>query len=62
MKVHVDTRKCSGHARCFNAAPEYYDLDDSGYVLPVTHEFTELPADVRAAVDACPERALTVEE
>lgn len=61
MKINVDTRKCSGHARCFDAAPDVFDLDDSGYALPVTRDFTELPNEVRGAVAACPEHAITVE-
>ena len=61
MKINVDTHKCSGHARCFDAAAEVFDLDDSGYALPVTEEFDEIPNEVRAAVAACPERAITVE-
>ncbi len=61
MKINVDTHKCSGHARCFDAAPDVFDLDDSGYALPVTQGFDELPGAVRAAVAACPERAITVE-
>lgn len=62
MKINVDTRKCSGHARCFDAAPDVFDLDESGYALPLTQDFGELPDNVHTAVAACPERAITVEQ
>ncbi len=31
IRVHVDSEKCQGHNRCFNLAPELFDLDDLGY-------------------------------
>ena len=62
MKITIDTTKCSGHARCAAAAPEMFELDDSGYALPFAGE---VPAghedDAREGVLACPERAITFE-
>jgi ferredoxin len=61
VRVTVDTTKCVGHARCNATAPDVYDLDDDGYVVPPEGD---VPADLenqaRAGADACPERALTV--
>jgi ferredoxin len=62
MKVTIDTALCSGHARCAATAPEVFDLDDSGYALPIEGE---TPAEhenaARDGAMACPERAITVE-
>ncbi|MEE4023339.1 ferredoxin [Gordonia sp. PKS22-38] len=59
MKVSIDLDKCAGHARCFAASPDLFDLDDDGYALnaeidvPAGQEATALEA-----VAACPERAI----
>jgi ferredoxin len=62
MKITIDTKLCSGHARCAAAAPELFELDDSGYALPLDGE---VPAgheqEAREGAWACPERAITVE-
>ncbi|WP_316512113.1 ferredoxin [[Mycobacterium] wendilense] len=61
-KVHIDSAKCSGHARCFAAAPGLFDLDDSGYVIgPCVDVPPGAEADAETAVESCPERALTLE-
>lgn len=61
MKLTIDTTKCSGHARCYDVAPDVFDIDDSGYAIPLDTEVGE-PLDERiaAAVAACPERAISV--
>ncbi|TDV56002.1 ferredoxin [Actinophytocola oryzae] len=62
MKVTIDTSLCSGHARCNATAPEVFDLDESGYALPLADEVpTAHEADARDGAMACPERAITVE-
>lgn len=62
MKVTIDTALCSGHARCAATAPDVFDLDDSGYALPITGEVpTEHENAARDGAMACPERAITVE-
>ncbi|MEU4654860.1 ferredoxin [Streptomyces sp. NPDC023723] len=62
MKITIDTRLCSGHARCAATAPELYELDESGYALPIDEE---VPANreerAREGAWACPEHAITVE-
>lgn len=64
MKIRVDGSKCQGHNRCFQLAPELFDLDDYGYsrernegVVP-----PELEEKARLAVKNCPERAISMEE
>jgi ferredoxin len=63
VKVRVDQAKCSGHARCNAIAPDIYELDDMGYCavtqLTVAAGLEELA--VKGA-EACPERAITIEQ
>lgn len=63
MRIHVDTDRCSGHARCRAAAPDVYELDELGYnVTPVKEVVSELEEAARRGADACPERAIAIEE
>jgi len=61
MKIEVNRALCSGHARCADAAPEIYLLDDAGFCI-----ITELdvPPGLETAAakgaQACPERAIRV--
>jgi len=63
MKVVVDQKKCSGHARCAAVAPEFYELDSDGYIA---FGEKQVPAGLEAVAQrgarACPERAITVVE
>ncbi|MET0371367.1 MAG: ferredoxin [Sphingobium sp.] len=63
MKIIVDHAKCQGHAMCYNYAPDLFELDDDGYNRMPPFE---VPADQRdlaeRAVEACPERAITMIE
>ncbi|MFF3567522.1 ferredoxin [Nocardia jiangxiensis] len=62
MKITIDTTKCSGHARCWATTPDVFDLDDSGYALPLEGQVPAgLEEGARAGALACPERAITVE-
>jgi ferredoxin len=64
LRVHVDRDKCQGHNRCYNLAPELFDVDDlggsfergDGIVPP------ELEGKARRAVANCPEFAITIAE
>ena len=58
----VDMVKCDGHGICAWLFPERVDLDDWGYAW-VDPAPIETPRDrraARAAVRACPRRALTL--
>ncbi|TCP53637.1 ferredoxin [Tamaricihabitans halophyticus] len=64
MKVFVDSGRCQGHGLCNMSAPETFDLDDDGYARVPASEVPDdggLRTRVRAAVDGCPERALSIE-
>lgn len=63
MKIRLDESKCVGHGRCEAALPSVFELNDEGFVT-VHHDAVAGadPADIRAAVAACPSEALTIEE
>ena len=62
MKVAVDPDRCAGHGVCWSLCPEVFTLTDDGYSVV---QVTEVPAEredaVLAAVNQCPERAITAE-
>lgn len=41
MKIEIDRKACTGHARCHAVAPEISVLDDDGYIA--TDGFTVTP-------------------
>ncbi|WP_081792651.1 ferredoxin [Rhodococcus wratislaviensis] len=58
--VGVDSRRCSGHARCNVVSPEIFTLDDEGYSdigerRPIPTDLREI---ARRGVASCPEQAL----
>jgi ferredoxin len=63
MRIKVLNEKCQGHARCAATAPDIFELDDDGYILP--GDIDVKPGDEgRASIGAksCPECALEIEE
>lgn len=63
MKVRVREGRCSGHARCAATAPEFYVLDDDGYLrMPEANVPAELESAARRGARACPERAIEIIE
>lgn len=63
MRLAIDPNKCEGHARCIARAPELFDVDDDGFGIVLVEELEEQQhADARSAVNACPERAITLSE
>lgn len=64
MRVAVDPELCQGHNRCHVLAPELFDVDDLGFAL-VRDDGTvaeNLRERARAAMDNCPEYAITIAE
>jgi len=63
MRVLVDLDRCTGHALCYGRAPDLFELDELG---ANKHEVVDVPPDrqevARAAVSACPEQAMSIEE
>ena len=64
LKVHVDRSLCSGHAQCAVYAPEFYLLDEEGYIAlpPVTEVPPEHREGAYAGAANCPERVITCVE
>ena len=63
MKVTVDSELCQGHARCWQVAPDIFDLDDFGHaVVRLAVVDGEAAERARAAANNCPERAITTED
>ncbi|MCO8126491.1 ferredoxin [Acidimicrobiia bacterium EGI L10123] len=63
MKIIYDRDACQGHNRCYQLAPELFDVDEEGYaVLLVTGEVpAELEEKAKLCADNCPEFAIEVE-
>lgn len=62
MKVVLDRRLCSGHARCMEMGPDVYGSDDLGYcVLKHAEVPPALEAQARLGAANCPEGALSIE-
>lgn len=64
MRVRVDEAKCQGHTLCAMSAPQVFELrDEDGHsFVPNEQVAPEDEQAVRAAVDACPERAIILVE
>ncbi|WP_068268870.1 ferredoxin [Aldersonia kunmingensis] len=61
VSLTIDRQACAGHGLCYGEAPELVDSDDQGYPLVLVDP---VPANarthLRAVVDMCPERALSI--
>jgi ferredoxin len=64
-RLSVDEARCTGHGRCYDAAPTLLSDDDDGFVTLRGHSMEvredELAA-ARRAVSSCPERAVRLEQ
>jgi ferredoxin len=61
MKIVVDRDLCEGNARCVQAAPRVFRVDDADQVeLLVEQPGEELRDAVETAVALCPRQALRV--
>src|SRR5580693_4502567 len=62
-ELRVDSARCTGHGRCYSAAPNLLSDDEEGFV---TLRGSAMPiadgqlADAEEAAAACPERAITL--
>jgi ferredoxin len=63
MRLSVDESRCTGHGRCYSAAPKLLSDDEEGFVtlrggsMEITDDQV---ADAEEAVAACPERAIAL--
>jgi ferredoxin len=61
--LSIDADACTGHGRCYDAAPELIEPDDLGLARLLLAEIpAALDHSARRAVIACPERAITYHE
>jgi ferredoxin len=65
MKLLLDRGTCQGYGNCVIAAPDVFDVDDSGHVVLLIAA-DGLPddrtAEIKRAVRECPVAALTFED
>ncbi len=62
MRVLVDDDTCGGHGVCCAICPDVFELTDDGYAtVRVTDVPEQFEDDVRAAVNQCPTRAISIE-
>jgi ferredoxin len=63
MKVRVDPGVCAGFSVCLGLCPEVFELHDDGYaIVRVIDVPQELEDAVRAAVNQCPSRAISLSD
>ena len=62
MKVVVDWDACQDHGQCCFAAPEVFQLDETGRMVVLNENPDESLRDkVEEAADVCPLQAITIE-
>jgi ferredoxin len=59
LRVHVDRDRCQGTGSCAFHAPGRFDVGDDVKVVVLDGPASD--AELRAAVESCPTRALTLE-
>lgn len=63
MRVNVDSSACMGHGQCYAHAPRVYQPDAEGYCVVIESDVDgDLLRQANEGAEACPERAITVEE
>lgn len=62
MRIRLDQERCTGHGRCYSLAPTLFDSDDRGHSVVTRSDVpAELVDEARAAVENCPESALSLD-
>ena len=63
MIIRVDPNICAGFGVCVGLCPEVFELHEDGYAfVRVTEPPPEFESEVRAAVNQCPARAISIVE
>jgi ferredoxin len=61
MKIVVDYDLCEANARCMQACPEIFEVDDNDNLIVKQETFDAvLRSKVEAAVKACPRQAIKI--
>ena len=61
MRVEVDLTKCQDHGQCVFAAPDVFQLDDTGKLAFVAEPDEALRDAVEEATDVCPLQAIPID-
>ena len=61
MKITVDRSKCEGYARCVQAAPKVFQLDNK-MIAEVVDPHGDTNETILLAARLCPTKAIAVEE
>ena len=61
MKITVDRSKCEGYARCVQAAPKVFQLDNK-MIAEVIDPHGDTNETILLAAGLCPTKAIAVEE
>jgi ferredoxin len=64
MRISIDSKRCQGHGRCYDLAPELFGEDEEGYGVVLGNGIVapDGQAQARLAALNCPESAIEVEE
>jgi ferredoxin len=63
VRVEIDAGKCQGHGRCALIAPDYFDVDETGFGKVLAAEIAEADRDdLYEAQFCCPEGAIILVE
>ena len=64
MRLEIDDARCQGHAQCWGQAPDLIEIDDEeGHARARVDALApDQLAAAQLAVQACPERAVSVVE
>ena len=63
MRVHIDTESCARSGYCKREAPELFEVgEDWAYLKDGVDPNSVDPKRVHSAADACPWRAITVDD
>jgi len=62
MRVEINEKACAGHGQCAATAPDVFELDDDGFVLPVAALGPGAHEHAVDGANACPENAITIIE
>lgn len=62
MRIVVDYDECEANGVCESLAPNLFELDEADNLHVLAHPDEDSLAQARAAVQACPKAALSLEE
>jgi ferredoxin len=59
VRVRIDAGLCQGHGRCVLIAPDYFDVDATGFGRVLREQVADADlVDLREAQHCCPEGAI----